>query len=169
MSMTTTKSVDRSSQINSCQYIYGVLSHRFHKLRALASRKIAKSTNTTASETESSNAMVHQHPLRSHPNVMAFANKPVSYVNDTMVEILPPIESMPLDMPEATFARVRFLGNEYWITSDPGEDTVMVGGEYVVVEKSESVKGTTTTIRETTGESCAKSCKSYDSMNHQQE
>ncbi|KAL8809233.1 MAG: hypothetical protein Q9200_003595 [Gallowayella weberi] len=57
-----------------------------------------------------------------------------------MVEILPPIESMPLDMPEATFARVRFLGNEYWITSDPGEDTVMVGGEYVVVEKSESVK-----------------------------
>ncbi|KAL8808170.1 MAG: hypothetical protein Q9182_000234 [Xanthomendoza sp. 2 TL-2023] len=81
--------------------------------------------------------MVHQHPLRSNPNVLAFANKPVSYVNDTMVEMLRPIESMPVDMPEAAFARVRFLGNEYWITSDPGEDTVMVGGEYVVVEKGE--------------------------------
>lgn len=104
-------------------------------------------------------AAAHQHPLRSHPDVMEFVNEPIVHAKEAKMEMLRPIESLPIDMPEAMFARVKFLGDEYWITSDPGEDAVLVGGEYVVVEKDQLVIGTMKSGK-ATGGSDRKFCES---------
>ncbi|KAI4285033.1 MAG: hypothetical protein L6R38_000985 [Xanthoria sp. 2 TBL-2021] len=83
----------------------------------------------------------HHHLLRSHGNVMDFVEKPTAYDTPRMTEELRPIEDLPSDISEGVFARVKFLGKEYWITRDREDDDVLVQGEkgYVVVVKEVDV------------------------------
>lgn len=47
-----------------------------------------------------------------------------------------PIESLPKDLTEEKFARVKFQGEWYWISKDQ-EENKLVGGDYVVVDKKD--------------------------------
>lgn len=72
---------------------------------------------------------------------MDFVEKPTAYDTPRMTEELRPIEDLPSDISEGVFARVKFLGKEYWITRDREDDDVLVQGEkgYVVVVKEVDV------------------------------
>lgn len=66
---------------------------------------------------------------------MDFATRPNESVHHSRTTEIRPIELLPTDMPEEEFAKVRFLGSDYWIAA--GQDGVFeaVESEYVVVEK----------------------------------
>lgn len=65
---------------------------------------------------------------------MDFVEKSTAFDSDRTTEELRPIEDMPFDLSEGAFARVKFLGSEYWITKNCKDDDVWAEKEkgYVV-------------------------------------
>lgn len=85
-------------------------------------------------QSSSSAAEPKKTPLRAHPNVMEFANKPSIAGCCSRATEIRPIDLLPIDMPEEHFAKVQFLGSEYWIAADHDGNLESFGGEYVVVK-----------------------------------
>ncbi|KAL8687288.1 MAG: hypothetical protein Q9218_006495 [Villophora microphyllina] len=86
----------------------------------------------------------HQNPLRSHLNVMSFCTPPAetpakeTVQESIKTENIRPIASIPSNLPEEKFARVKYLGEFYWISREHEEETKSVGGDYVVVNKDDA-------------------------------
>lgn len=54
-------------------------------------------------------------------------------------ENLRPIASIPKDLAEDQFSRVKYHGEYYWISREKEEDSASVGDDYVVVNKEDAL------------------------------
>lgn len=94
----------------------------------------------------------HQDPLRSHVDVMKFyappaqtpAPAPAPAIDEKSVqepvksENLRPIATIPKDLAEDQFSRVKYHGEYYWISREKEEDSASVGDDYVMVSKEDT-------------------------------
>ncbi|KAL9006884.1 MAG: hypothetical protein Q9188_000415, partial [Gyalolechia gomerana] len=100
--------------------------------------------NKIGNQSSSSAAENNKHPLRAHPQVMEFAAKSTIAVHTSQATEIRPIDSLPTDMLEEEFAKVRFLGSDYWIAAGRDGDAEPVDGEFVVVEQTVDKVATST-------------------------
>ncbi|KAL9581962.1 MAG: hypothetical protein Q9212_003581 [Teloschistes hypoglaucus] len=90
----------------------------------------------------------HQDPLRSHLDVMKFYEPPApppapatdqeSFQEPVKSENLRPIATIPKDLAEDQFSRVKYHGEYYWISRENEEDSASVSDDYVVVSKEDT-------------------------------
>ncbi|KAL8659335.1 MAG: hypothetical protein Q9202_007180 [Teloschistes flavicans] len=86
----------------------------------------------------------HQNSLRSHLDVMKFCNPPAPAIDKKSIqepvkpENLRPIATIPKDLAEEQFSRVKYHGEYYWISREKEEDVSSVGDDYVVVSKEDA-------------------------------
>ncbi|KAL8834955.1 MAG: hypothetical protein Q9170_003532 [Blastenia crenularia] len=114
----------------------------------------------------SSAADLDKHPLRAHPNVTEFAAKTAVIAPPIKANEIHPIKSLPADMPEEQFARVRFLGDDYWIVADQDGKNESFSEDFMAINKhGREIAVSTSGDKELQGK--RRSCKLMNDMGWQ--